>query len=54
MELEIKKEEWVGEPTNSSSFTTLKFETNKDYSQTLMYGGLRKKDKYCEILFDNV
>ena len=54
MLINVEKNEWVGDPTTSSSFTGLKFLNGFDYSDNIICGGLRNKNKYAEIIFEKI
>lgn len=50
----FEKEKWVGEPSKQSSFTTLKLNSEVDYDDGIIIGGVKKNRKNCTILLENV
>lgn len=54
MLINVEKNEWVGDPTISSSFTGLKLLSGFDYSNNIICGGLRNKKIYAEIIFEKI
>lgn len=50
--LNIDNNKWDGEPSKNSSFTSLNFLSEVDYSDFIIKGSLRNKKKYKEIIFE--
>jgi hypothetical protein len=50
--LNLNKESWEGDPTTKSSFTGLKLLVGVDYTQNIICGRLKDKDKFVKIIFE--
>lgn len=48
------KEKWNGKPTGKNSFTSLKLDVNRNFDETIVFGGVKKKNKYYEVISEKI
>ena len=54
MMVNLQQNEWNGEAKENSSWTSLKFKSNKNYDDNLICGGLKKKRTNMDIIFKSL
>ena len=54
MMVNLQQNEWNGEAKENSSWTSLKFKSNKNYDDNLICGGLKKKRTNMDIVFKSL
>jgi hypothetical protein len=54
MLINLDKDFWKGEAKNNSSFTTLKFLSNIDYSENIFCGSLKNNKVYQKLIFEKI